>query len=345
MGRNSSHIYFQSGGWQPTLQLSCRKESTTPIGHLRGHLGKENTSSRTDCGRPLKSATSHLGATHADSIDLDAGAIWSRAPEKGGPSSEEYARKGQWRGKWVLETRSGWARMVRPAVPAPRPPWACSVCASRLTGGNAYLRKARGQLCASVSVPRGPSIREKYRRQWEDSREANRSIWAYPNRLQIRSVLGGVAVLWGMWAVVKAHRLHLSCVWLQRKRWRASCDMRRDRRTPNRLMYETAAVLSVWTNKCLANSRGLNCRKARCTAHSSRQFMCQSSWGPVQSHEVCWPPIRYSRLPRQTWPSTLGPVPRWRQHPMGAALPNLHPQRMLSHPQMLRSISYPRTAS
>ncbi len=29
-----------------------------------------------------------------------------------------------------------------------------SVCASRLTGGNAYLHKARGQLCASASVPR-----------------------------------------------------------------------------------------------------------------------------------------------------------------------------------------------
>ncbi len=30
-----------------------------------------------------------------------------------------------------------------------------SVCACRLTGGNAYLRKAQGQLCASASVPRG----------------------------------------------------------------------------------------------------------------------------------------------------------------------------------------------
>ncbi len=30
-----------------------------------------------------------------------------------------------------------------------------SVCASRLTGGNAYLRKARGQLCASASVGQG----------------------------------------------------------------------------------------------------------------------------------------------------------------------------------------------
>ncbi len=57
-----------------------------------------------------------------------------------------------------------------------------SVCASRLTGGNAYLRKARGQLCASASVPRGPSVREKYSWQTDppelpriDSRSAGSS--------------------------------------------------------------------------------------------------------------------------------------------------------------------------
>ncbi len=56
-----------------------------------------------------------------------------------------------------------------------------SVCASKLTGGNAYLRKAWGQLCARASVPREPSVREKYIWQWEDSWEANKSIWASPN--------------------------------------------------------------------------------------------------------------------------------------------------------------------
>ncbi len=66
-----------------------------------------------------------------------------------------------------------------------------SVCVSRLTGGNAYLRKARGQLCASASVPRGPSVREKYSWQWEDSGEANRSTWASPNRLQISRIVSG----------------------------------------------------------------------------------------------------------------------------------------------------------
>ncbi len=66
-----------------------------------------------------------------------------------------------------------------------------SVCASRLTGGNAFLRKARGQLCASASVPRGPSVREKYSWQWEDLGEANKSTWASPNRLQISRIVSG----------------------------------------------------------------------------------------------------------------------------------------------------------
>ncbi len=178
-----------------------------------------------------------------------------------------------------------------------------NICASRLTRGNAYLRKARGQLCASASVPRGPSVREKYSWQWENSGEANRSTWASPNRLQISRIVSG----WsrhspgnvscresasaarlscpGMWTA----RSDLNCVWLQRRRWRASCDMRCDRIPPSRLIYETAAVLSVRTSTCLPNSSGLNCRKAKCSAHSSRQLMCQSSRGPVQSPEAACP--------------------------------------------------------
>ncbi len=166
-----------------------------------------------------------------------------------------------------------------------------SVCASRLTGGNAYLRKAQGQLCTSASLPRGPLVREKYSWQWEDSGEANRSTWAYPNRLQISQIISGwsrhslgnvscresASAAWlsfpGMWTA----RSDLNCMWLQRRRWRASCDMRCDRIPPSRLMYETAAVLSVQTSTCLPNSSGMNCRRARCTAHSSRQLMCQSN--------------------------------------------------------------------
>ncbi len=178
-----------------------------------------------------------------------------------------------------------------------------SVCASRLTGGNAYLRKARGQLCASASVPRGPSVREKYSWQWEDLGEANRPTWASPNRLQISRIVSG----WSrhspgnescresasaarlsfprMWTA----RSDLNCMGLQRRRWRASCDMRCDRIPPSQLMYETAAVLSVRTSTCLPNSSGRNCHKAKCTAHSSRQLLCQSSRGPVQSPEAACP--------------------------------------------------------
>ncbi len=49
--------------------------------------------STTAGGRPLKSAASRPGATHGGSIDLDAGAIWCRAPERGGPFSEECTRE------------------------------------------------------------------------------------------------------------------------------------------------------------------------------------------------------------------------------------------------------------
>ncbi len=104
------------------------------------------------------------------------------------------------------------------------------VCASRLTGGNAYLLKVWDQLCASASVPRGPSVREKYSWLWEDLWEANSSTWASPNWLQISRIVSGWSChspgnvscresasaarlsFPGMWTA----RSDLSCVWLQR---------------------------------------------------------------------------------------------------------------------------------
>ncbi len=56
--------------------------------------------STTAGGRPLKSATSRPGTTHGGSIDLDAGAIWCGAPERGVPSSEECVRDGR-RGRFL----------------------------------------------------------------------------------------------------------------------------------------------------------------------------------------------------------------------------------------------------
>ncbi len=55
--------------------------------------------STTAGGRPLESAASRPGATHGGSIDLDVGVIWCRAPERGGPSSDECAREVLSRGK------------------------------------------------------------------------------------------------------------------------------------------------------------------------------------------------------------------------------------------------------
>ncbi len=214
--------------------------------------------STTACGRPLKSAASRPGATHGGSTGLDAGAKWCRAPEKGGPSSEE------WPGRGCREENE--FGKPGPGGPERRDqqdlllvlPDLHSVCASRLTGGNAYLHRARGQLCASASVPRVPSVREK--QLAVGGLAGSKQVYlSFPNRLQISRIVSG----WsrhspgkvscresasaarlsspGMWTA----RSDLSRVWLQRRRWRASCDMRRDRIPPIRLIYDTAAVLST----------------------------------------------------------------------------------------------------
>ncbi len=81
----------------------------------------------------------------------------------------------------------------------------------------------------------------------------------------------------------------LRCFWLQRRRWRASCDMRRERKPPCRLIYATVAVLSVRTRTSLPWRRPLRRLKARRTASSSRQLICQRSWGPVQTPNTACP--------------------------------------------------------
>ncbi len=147
--------------------------------------------STTAGGRPLKSAASRPGGTHGGSIDLDAGAIWCRAPERGCPSSEECAVAKEMSsgnqvrvGQWGATSRTCSSSSLR----------LHSVCASRLTGGNAYLLKARGQLCASASVPRGPSVRENYSWQWEDAGGAALLREAQCAGLNIDSAWGGAAL-------------------------------------------------------------------------------------------------------------------------------------------------------
>ncbi len=109
------------------------------------------------------------------------------SPWEGGPSSEECAREVLSRGKWVRETRSGWANGAQPAGTCSSSSLSLhSVCASRLTGGNAYLRKAVGGLGGG-----------------------NRSTWASPiDSRSAGSSRDGVAILRGTWAVVRARRPH-----------------------------------------------------------------------------------------------------------------------------------------
>ncbi len=145
--------------------------------------------STTAGGRPLKSAASHPDATHGGSTDLDAGAIWCRTPERGGPSSEECAREVLSWGKLVRETRSGWAKAARPAGPAPRPPWACTcslwemhTCV-RPEASCVPVRPCRGGPRSGKNTAGSGRTRGK--------QTGGKQTWTSPNRLQIRRIVSG----------------------------------------------------------------------------------------------------------------------------------------------------------
>ncbi len=72
--------------------------------------------STTAGGRTLKSAASRPGATHGGSIDLDAGAIWCRAPDRGGPFSEECSRTRRPRCRFSLGRSSSGGRRRAPTA-------------------------------------------------------------------------------------------------------------------------------------------------------------------------------------------------------------------------------------
>ncbi len=166
--------------------------------------------STTAGGRPLKSATSRPGATHGGSIDLDAGAIWCRAPEKGGPSSGECAREVLSRGKWVRETRSGWANGAQPAGPAPRPPWACTVSVRVGSLGETHTCVRPEASCVPVRLCRGGPRSGRSTAGSGRTRGRQTGLPELP-RIDSRSAgssRDGVATLRGTWAVVRARRPH-----------------------------------------------------------------------------------------------------------------------------------------
>ncbi len=184
------------------------------------------------------------------------------------------------------------------------PPWPCTGSVREGSLGETHICVGpRGQLCASASVQRVPSDREKNNWQWDVSGEANRSTWASPKRLQISWSTSGWSrhssrrVGWresssaarlslpGTWTAWS----DLRCFWLQRRRWRASCDMRRERRPPWWLMYAMVPVLSVRTSTCFSCSSVLKWRRASHTASNLRQLICHCSWSPVQSPAAACP--------------------------------------------------------
>ncbi len=113
------------------------------------------------------------------------------------------------------------------------PPWPCTGSVREGSLGETHICVGpRGQLCASASVQRVPSDREKNNWQWDVSGEANRSTWASPKRLQISWSTSGWSrhspgrVGWresssaarlslpGTWTAWS----DLRCFWLQRRR-------------------------------------------------------------------------------------------------------------------------------
>ncbi len=271
VGRDSGHIHFQGGGWQPTLQPFLQERKHYSNCASSGVFSARRTpvceQTPLQCiGLPCWRSSS-LSEGH-----LDAGAIWCRGPGRGSPSSEECAREGLSRGKWVRETSSGWASAAQPAWPASHPPWACTVSVWVGSLGEMHTCVKPEASCVPVRPCRGGPRSGKNTAESGRTRGKQTGLSELPwiDSRSAGSSRDGVAILRGRWAVVRACRLHdwaspgcgqraVTCVWLQR-RWRVSCDMRCDRIPPNRLMYETAAVLSLRTSTCLPNSSGRNCR-------------------------------------------------------------------------------------
>ncbi len=229
---DSSHIRFEGGGWQPTLQPFLQEKSTTPIVHLQGssqweeHQIANRLHSKTRAclvERALAwvkvSSTASAQNTQVCRVssrnhtwrfqDLDAGARWCRAPEKGGPSSEGCARRGCHEEHEFRKPGLGGPNGVTGRTCSSSLLTLHSVCARRLTGGSANLRKTQGQLCASASMPRGP-------RSGSHTTGRGRTHGRQPGlpelpRIDSRtagSSWDGVAILQGTWAVVRAHRLY-----------------------------------------------------------------------------------------------------------------------------------------
>ncbi len=109
--------------------------------------------------------------------------------------------------EWDRETRSGWASAARPAGLAPRPPWSCTVSVQLGSLGETHTCVKPESSCLPVCPCQGgPRSGRNTAGNWR-TREKQTGLPELPD-LYLRSSRDGVAILWGMWAVVRVHRLH-----------------------------------------------------------------------------------------------------------------------------------------
>ncbi len=145
--------------------------------------------------------------------------IWTRVPYGAEPLWKEVlpqwnapGREGKEKshGKWVRQTRSGWACMARPAGPAPHPPWACTVSVRAGSLGETHTCVKPEASCVPVHPCRGGPRSGRSTAGSGRTRGRQTGLLQLP-RIDSRSdgsSRDGVAILRGMWAVVRAHRLY-----------------------------------------------------------------------------------------------------------------------------------------
>jgi len=192
--------------------------------------------------------------------------------------------------------------MAQLAGLAPRPTWLCTKSVQVGSLGKTHICEGPGASCAPVHLYR------VFPRTGSRTTGSKRFLARQTGLPELCRTLpksagppgGGVASL-PVAQLVRACRPHgehpgtwmawsdLRCFWLQRRRWGASCDMRRERRPPWRLMYATVAVWSVRTSTCLPRNGSFRRLRARRTASNTRQLMCQCSWGPVHTPDTACP--------------------------------------------------------
>ncbi|KAK2867716.1 hypothetical protein Q8A67_025833 [Cirrhinus molitorella] len=113
--------------------------------------------------------------------------------------------------------------------------------------GRGVLNRPWGQLCASMFLPREPSDRKK-ELAMGGFREATET-YDWPNRLQKESAVRRACWLhYSAFPGCEQPRALVEPCLTPKRRWRVSCDMQLERKSPWQMMYAMVAKLSVRTS-------------------------------------------------------------------------------------------------